>query len=353
MKTVKFIPDYNNILQVVHNRKPKRLPLYEHHIDVPFISKASGEEIVLSGNKTQDIEEYYKKIIGFWRDMTYDAFDFEASICDIFPGHGAIMGGMPGPIQTRDDFKKYPFNEIPVVFWNTYRPHLDAIRAVLPPGMKAYGGCGYGIFESSEDLVGFEPLCLMQYMDPELFTDLFAKIGDLYITLWSKMIEDYSDIFVFFRMGDDLGYKTSTMLSPDAIKTYILPQYKRVIDLVHAAHKKFLLHSCGCIFEVMDEIIATGIDAKHSNEDQIAPFDKWIDLYNEKIGLFGGIDVNTLCLKKYEDIYNEVLEKGTRYRNKARGYGIGSGNSIPEYIPTEGFVAMIDAVKEIRSRETT
>ena len=351
MKTVPFIPDFNNILQVVHNRKPGRLPLYEHHIDVPFISKASGEEIVLSGNKTQDYEEYYKKIIRFWRDMTYDAFDFEASICDVFPGHGAIMGGRPGPIQTRDDFNKYPFNEIPSIFWNTYRPHLDALREVLPAGMKAYGGCGYGIFESSQDLVGFESLCLMQYLDPELFTDLFVKIGDLFAKLWSKMIADYSDIFVFFRMGDDLGYKTSTMLSPDAIKKYILPQYKRVIDLIHAAGKKFLLHSCGCIFEVMDDIIALGIDAKHSNEDQIAPFDKWIDLYNEKIGLFGGIDVNILCLKKYEDIYNEVLEKGTMYRHKARGYGIGSGNSIPEYIPIEGFFAMIDAVKEIRRRE--
>jgi uroporphyrinogen decarboxylase len=31
--------------------------------------------------------------------------------------------------------------------------------------------------------------------------------------------------------------------------------------------------------------------------------------------------------------------------------GIGSDNSIPEYVPVEGFMAMIDAVKEIRSRE--
>ena len=94
------------------------------------------------------------------------------------------------------------------------------------------------------------------------------------------------------------------------------------------------------------------IDAKHSNEDQIAPFDQWIDLYGERIGLFGGIDVNTLCRNKYEDVYREVLEKGTRFRNRARGYGIGSGNSIPEYVPVEGFMAMIDAVKEIRSRES-
>jgi uroporphyrinogen decarboxylase len=188
-------------------------------------------------------------------------------------------------------------------------------------------------------------------MDNDLFGDLFRRIGDLFVTLWTKMIKDYSDIFVFFRMGDDLGYKTSTMLSPDTIKDYILPQYKRIIDLVHAANKKFLLHSCGCIFDVMEDIIELGIDAKHSNEDQIAPFDKWIDLYNPRIGLFGGIDLNTLCLKKYDEVYLEVLEKGTRFRKNAKGYGIGSGNSIPGYVPTDGFLAMVDAVKEIRRRE--
>lgn len=351
MKNTEFIPDYNNILQVLYNRKPKRLPLYEHHIDLPFICKASGKEIVMEGNQPKDYEEYYKKIISFWKEMTYDAFDFEAAICDIFPGHGAIMGGRPGPIQTRDDFNKYPFDELPDIFWNTYKPHLNAIRVVLPAGMKAYGGCGYGIFESSQDLVGFEPLCLMQYMDNELFTDLFNKIGDLFVTLWTKMIAEYSDIFVFFRMGDDLGHKTSTMFSPDTIKTHILPQNKRVIDLVHAGNKKFLLHSCGCIFDIMEDIVALGIDAKHSNEDQIAPFDKWIELYNARIGLFGGFDLNTLCLKSYQEVYDEVLEKGTEYRRKAKGFGIGTGNSIPDYIPTEGFLAMIDAVKEIRRRE--
>ena len=350
MKKQEFIPDCSNLLQVLYNRKPVRLPLYEHHIDLPFISKALGKEIILEGNKPKDFEEYYRKIIQFWKENTYDAFDFEAAICDIFPGHGAIIGGN-GPIQSRDDFNKYPFDEIPTIFWNTYKPHLDAIRSALPKGMKAYGGCGYGIFESSQDLVGFESLSVMQFLDPDLFADLYQKIGDLYCELWSRMIEDYSDIFVFFRMGDDLGHKTSTMFSPETIRTFILPQYKRVIELVHAAGKKFLLHSCGCIFDVMDDIIAIGIDAKHSNEDQIASFDKWIDLYNNKIGLFGGIDLNTLCLKNYDEIYKEVLEKGMRFREKTKGYGIGSGNSIPDYIPAEGFFAMIDAVNEIRRQE--
>jgi hypothetical protein len=89
---MKFEPDYQNILQVLNNQQPARLPLYEHHIDAPFISKILGEHISSQGLKNIELEDYYRKVIGFWKDMTYDAFDFEAAICDILPGHGAIMG---------------------------------------------------------------------------------------------------------------------------------------------------------------------------------------------------------------------------------------------------------------------
>ncbi len=351
MRNRSFTPDYTQIEAVLHNRRPERLPLYEHHIDAPFIEKATGKTISIEGNSSRDFENYYSRIVSFWKEMTYDAIDYEAAVCDLYPGHGAISGGMLGPIQSRDDFNKYPFDEIPGIFWDTYTPHLEAIRKVLPPGMKAFGGCGYGIFESAEDLVGYESLAVLQYTDPGLFTDLFIRIGDLYVELWSEMTRKYGDIFVFFRMGDDLGFKTSTLLEPDTIRQHILPQYKRIIDVVHRSGKKFLLHSCGKIFEVMEEIILTGIDAKHSNEDEIAPFEEWIIKYNDRIGLFGGIDLNTICLKPYDEVYREVLEKGIRYRNMARGYGLGSGNSIASYVPVDGFLAMVEAVKEIREKK--
>ena len=54
--------------------------------------------------------------------------------------------------------------------------------------MKAFGGCGYGIFEASQDLVGYEPLCMMQCIDPDLFADLFLKIGDLWCELWMMLL---------------------------------------------------------------------------------------------------------------------------------------------------------------------
>ena len=177
MKKNDFQPDYNNLLDVLHNRKPQRLPLYEHIIDIPFISKAVNKDIVLQGNSAKNLEAFYSQLIGFWKDMTYDGFAYEAAICEILPGHGAIKGGRPGPIQNREDFEKYPFDDIPGIFWETYTPHLEAIRKVMPPGMKAYGGCGYGFSETSEDLVGYQYLCVMQYLDPELFTDIYKKIA--------------------------------------------------------------------------------------------------------------------------------------------------------------------------------
>jgi len=346
-----FIPDHTNLLQAVTNRRPARLPVYEHHIDAPFISKIIGENLDPAGLNSDELTDYYRKVTAFWKNMTYDGFDFEAAICDILPGHGAIMGGMLGPVQTRDDFNKYPWNEVPLIFKKTYTPHFEAIRKTLPEGMKAFGGCGYGIFEASRDIVGYEPLCVMQCMDPDLFRDLFIKIGDLWVELWQWVIKNYSDIYVFYRMGDDLGHKTSTLLDPEIIRQHIFPQYKRIIDLIHASGKKFLLHSCGNIFPLMDDIIALGIDAKHSNEDQIAPFSEWIEKYSDRIGLFGGFDLNLLILNDPETIRKTVMEQGVIFRNKAKGFGLGSGNSIPEYVPVDGFMAMIDAVKEIRRGE--
>ena len=39
-----FQPNANNILDVLYNKKPKYLPLYEHHIDIEFIEKFTGEQ---------------------------------------------------------------------------------------------------------------------------------------------------------------------------------------------------------------------------------------------------------------------------------------------------------------------
>ena len=212
----------------------------------------------------------------------------------------------PGPIQNRADFERYPWDELPEMFWRHAESKFQALAQCLPPGMKALGGVGNGVFEISEDLVGFEYLPLMQQDDPDLYSQLYQKIGDLMVEIWTVFLKRHADPYAICRFGDDLGFKTSTLVSPKTLRQHVIPQYRRVIERIKAAGKPFLWHSCGKIFAVMEDMIALGIDAKHSNEDIIAPFDEWIRLYGERIGLLGGIDVDILCQKSPREI--------TRYR---------------------------------------
>ena len=165
------------------------------------------------------------------------------------------------------------------------------------------------------------------------------------------ILDRYTDVFAICRFGDDLGFKTSTLVSPDTIRRHIIPQYRRVIDLIHASGRPFLWHSCGNIFAIMDDMIEIGIDAKHSNEDNIALFDDWITRYGDRIGLLGGIDLDLLCRETPEAIFSQALRDGKRFRRQAKGYALGSGNSIPDYVPPDSYLALVRAAEAIRSLE--
>jgi uroporphyrinogen decarboxylase len=222
----------------------------------------------------------------------------------------------------------------------------------MPAGMRAVGGVGNGVLEISEDLVGYEYLAYMAVDDPSLFRDLYRRIGDLMVELWTSFLERYSSLFPVCRFGDDLGFKTGTLVSPQTIRRHILPEYRRVIDLIHGAGSLFLWHSCGNILSIMDDVIGLGIDAKHSNEDVIAPFETWIDRFGGRIGLLGGIDVDRLCLDPPDTVFDWVVAKGTLFREQARGFALGSGNSIPDYVPVAGYLAMVRAAQQIRETES-
>ncbi len=344
-----FEPDYRNILDAAQNHRPARLPLYEHIINAEFMNKVKGADFLDPTDESPAyLKTFYERYCSFFREMQYDTVSFEYCITCILPGGGALLYEKAGPIQSREDFEKYPWEKLDTIFRENADFHYRAVIDALPDGMKLIGGVGNGVFEISEDLVGFEHLSYMQIDDPELFRDLYVKIGDLMVTVWSEFLKKYGDAYVCCRFGDDLGYKTGTLLQPDVIKTHIVPQYARIIDLVHSYGKPFLLHSCGCIFDVMEDILAAGIDAKHSNEDVIAPFDRWIDSYGSRIGLFGGIDLDFVCQNDPDTVYKFVYEQAKRFSSKADGYAIGSGNSIPDYVPVEGYKAMVNAVQDFR-----
>ncbi|HUW42265.1 MAG TPA: uroporphyrinogen decarboxylase family protein [Rectinemataceae bacterium] len=349
MSVMEFVPDYRNVVDAARNRRPARLPLYEHIIAPEKIEEIRGSRFVdLYKGNYGDKKEYFRRFCAFWRDMGYDTVSYEACATLVIQGGECLSGRIPGLIRDRSDFEAFDFRGIEERFWARFDEDFRALAEVMPEGMKGLGGIGNGLFEIVQDLVGYTDLCLMSADDPELYAAVFARVGDLMVSLWRRFLERRAEVYAVCRFGDDLGFKSSTLLSPGDIRSHIVPQYRRVVDLVHAAGKPFLLHSCGRIFDVMDDIIERGrIDAKHSNEDQIAPFPVWVERYGSRIGLFGGIDMDVLCRRSEDEIREYTRDVIARSASQA-GLALGSGNSIPDYVPAAGYLAMVNTVRESR-----
>lgn len=350
MKKFYSEPDYTNVVKVAKNQWVDHVPLYEHIIGGKAIFELTGTrpyEAMFSKDMSESTESF-RQYWDFWKQMGYDTASMEFSIGGILEGAGALGGHKDGCIKNRADFERYPWDATPDRFFDTYAPYIANFAKTCPPGMKAVGGCANGVFEAVQDIIGYMDLCYIKADDEELYEDIFKAMGEVELKIWTRFMAEYADVYCVLRFGDDLGFKSQTLIAGDDIKKLIIPTYQKIIQTVHAQNKPFLLHSCGAIFEVMDDLIDVAkIDAKHSNEDQIAHFSKWVDMYGDRIGNFGGIDTDVLCRYSKADIRTYILDCLSKVKGKG-GIAFSSGNSIPDYVPLEGYVAMIETVREWR-----
>ncbi|WP_246552206.1 uroporphyrinogen decarboxylase family protein [Vallitalea pronyensis] len=344
-----FIPNYKHILHAARNIKPERMPLYEHIISIETMEQITHTSFgPLINGDLADKREFMKHYTGFFKEMGYDTVSMECCIGPIMPGSGALGGHQPGVIKTREDFQRYPWDDIPSLFFKQYSDLFQLLEEEMPEGMKAIGGPGNGVFECVQELVGYTELCYLSVDDPHLYDDIFHAVGHVMYKIWERFLQEFGDTYTVCRFGDDLGYKSQTLISTDSIKKNVVPEYKKIIELVHHYKKPFLLHSCGHIFDVMEDLIhVAGIDAKHSNEDQIAPFSEWIHRYGDQIGNFGGVDMDVLCRCSQEEIKDYVNDV-MAYSINHKGFALGSGNSIPGYVPVEGYLTMVETARRFR-----
>lgn len=342
---MKFQPDYRHLENAARNRTPERLPLYEHIVDCSVMEAVRG--VRFSQWYDADKPAFFREFCRSFLEFGYDTVSFEGCVTAVLPFGGALGGHKKGAIGSWEDFKRYPWDSIETLYFRAFERDFDALRGALPEGMKAVGGVGNGVFECVQDLTGYLDLCFLREDEPELYEALFSRVGDVLASIWKRFLREYGDIFCVCRFGDDLGFKSATLLHPDDVRRLIIPQYRRVIGAVHDAGKPFLLHSCGRIFDVMDDLIAAGIDAKHSNEDQIAPFPEWVERYGDRIGNFGGIDTDALCRlpEKELEAYIEAVVGACQGHG---GFAFGCGNSIAPYVPPQQYVRMLRCVRRLR-----
>ena len=286
----------------------------------------------------------------FFRDYGYDAVSFECCVTDILPHGGALSGSRKGYIDSQETFDAYPWESVKELYINRFKPYFDALAESMPDGMKAIGGVGNGVFEIVQDLVGYENLCIFSFEEPELYASLFEKVGQILYEIWQWFLKNYSDVYCVCRFGDDLGYKSNTLLSHEDIRKHIIPQYTRIVDLVHQYGRPFLLHSCGKIFAGMEDLIDAGVDIRNP----IQPCSKDMnpvnlrDTYRNRIVFHGGLDTQEILPKCSPEQVAEEVRKLIDVFKPEGNYIFAAAHNIQTDVSAENIDAMFTAAKKYK-----
>jgi uroporphyrinogen decarboxylase len=188
--------------------------------------------------------------------------------------------------------------------------------------------------------MGYKTLALALYDQPDLVAALFEKIWEIYVPLAQSMAQ--MDRVIGLWMGDDMGFRSGTLISPEHLRRYVFPYQKKIAAIAHDQGMPFLLHSCGNLDAIMEDLIEdVGIDARHSFEDAIQPVERFTERYANRISIIGGVDVDLLARGSEEQVRRrtrQILEACA----PSRAYILGSGNSIANYVQPKNFLAMLD-----------
>ncbi|MBN1284190.1 MAG: uroporphyrinogen-III decarboxylase-like protein [Anaerolineae bacterium] len=342
-------PDFNRLRRaLLRQGEPERVSLLELFAD-PEIIRAALD--IIGGPATRagdtDAQNWMRQVVHFWHRLGYDAvwmnpgptLEFEqVSTADTAPlpheqrnWHRANVG----IIQNWADFERYPWPRAEDADFSL----IEFTARMLPDGMKIFVNVG-GMLEPLMWLMAYEPFAIALYEDPALIEALVDKIAGIFTPV-AEIALDMDFVGGLF-IGDDMGFKTATMVAPEHLQRYVFPYHKRLAAMAHARDKIYLLHACGNLEVVMDDLIDdVKIDAKHSYEDTIMPVEEAKARYGDRVGIIGGIDVDFLCRAAEDQVRartRDVLDKCM----PGGGYVLGSGNSVANYIPVQNFLAMVD-----------
>jgi uroporphyrinogen decarboxylase len=242
-----------------------------------------------------------------------------------------------GPISTWQDFEAYPWPDPKKSDLRDY----EFVAQNLPEGMGLFVCPSSGFLEIPLDaLFGYQNLCYLIYDNPELVAAVFDKVGKIIYGFYERLL-GLPNLRGFFQ-GDDMGYKTGTLIAPNEIRKYALPWHKKLAGLAHQHKLVYLLHSCGKLDQIVDDLIDdVKIDGRHSYEDESNPIVDFKQKYGNRTAVIGGIDVDKLC-RLPEDALRVHVRQIIETCLPGGRFALGSGNTVANYVPISNYFAMVE-----------
>jgi len=222
--------------------------------------------------------------------------------------------------------------------WDWY---VDKMNSRPEPISLEVGGF-YGYLR---EMIGSERILYMFYDDPDLIEDMMEQMLYLETEVIKRTLKDIKVQEVTF--WEDMCYKTGPLISPDMVRKFMMPRYKKITDLVHSYGVDVIfLDSDGNIEKLIPLWLESGINyiwpfEVAAGNDAVAIRKK----YGKDIIIGGTIDKRAL-LKGKEAIREEVMSK-VPFLLEQGGYFPSVDHVVPPDVTFENYCYFINLMREV------
>jgi uroporphyrinogen decarboxylase len=227
------------------------------------------------------------------------------------------------------------------------REQAEACRRNGDPAVVAHIMGGF--ITQSQYLRGFAGWFEDSLLDPDFFCALLDRTLDFAIGLTRSVLSIVGHSVDVIEFGDDLGTQNGLMISPACYRQYLKPrQAKLFAEARKMTDAKLLYHTCGSVYEVVEDLIEIGVDVLNPIQHNTRGMDCVMlkQEYGSRLAFWGGIDTNfALPRGSIADVRAEVKER-IRILAPGGGYVLNPIHNVQPDVPPQNLLAMIDACRE-------
>lgn len=339
-------PDFNRIVKAVHHEEPDRVPLVEALVAYEIQSQFLGRTVTEHDLVSQ---------VEFWSSAGYDYIPLTASmlapgkvtkeshisrlISQIMPEDqdsavGCQSWNLERTSWIHDEagFESFPWEhaaKLDLSAFHHIQPHL-------PPGMKIVAMSGK-IFTLTWMLMGFENFALSLMLNPNFLCKILERVALIQMDAVAEVLSIPNVAAVW--AVDDIAFGTGPMISPQALREHLFPWYKEIARQCHENDVLFFLHSDGLLWDLLGDLLELPIDALHPIDPTCMDIEDVKREIGDRCCLFGNISNELLATGTTEEVV-ELTKRRLKALAPGGGYGLGSGNSVPDWARFENYNAM-------------
>ncbi|MFO7870197.1 MAG: uroporphyrinogen decarboxylase family protein [Kiritimatiellia bacterium] len=166
------------------------------------------------------------------------------------------------------------------------------------------------------------------WMDIHTGPDELCRLIDILVDINLYAIERYAayDVDAIISM-DDWGLQDRLMIDPEKWRALWKPRYSRVWGAAREAGLHTILHSCGYIVDVLDDMIDAGLEVIQMDQQENMGLEQLGERFGGRIAFYSPVDIQNTMARGNPD------EIRAYCRDMVRRLGRPRGGFIPKWYP--------------------